>query len=142
MVKNVVKKVATFVLVITLLTIATVSFASLQWTCIYECENSLTDASTLFTKKLDFYADMTTYSGYYSGLEAQLQKLSDDGTQWNNVDDKFYESYAEGDFCYIDEIVKVGKAGSYRFEILNTAYSTTGAALESEVTHTKTVTIY
>lgn len=138
---NVAKKVVSLVLLFTMLMIATVSFCSAQWTYIYECENSLEDVSTWLTKKLDFYTDMTVYEGY-CGIEAQLQKLGDDGVTWNNVDDKFYETYAENDFCSIDTIVKVGKAGTYRFEILNTAFSNTGMALESEVTYTRTVTVY
>lgn len=139
---NVAKKVAGLVLLFTLLMIATVSFCSMQWTYIYECENSLEDVSTWLTKKLDFYADMTTYDDGYCGIEAQLQKLGDDGETWSNVDDKFYEVYAEGHFGSIDTIVKVGKAGTYRFEILNTAYASNGMALESAVTYTRTVTIY
>lgn len=139
---NVAKKVAGLVLLFTLLMIATVSFCSMQWTYIYECENSLEDVSTWLTKKLDFYVDMTTYDDGYCGIEAQLQKLGDDGETWSNVDDKFYEVYAEGHFGSIDTIVKVGKAGTYRFEILNTAYASNGMALESAVTYTRTVTIY
>ncbi len=137
---NVAKKVVSLVLLFTMLMIATVSFCSVQWTYIYECENALEDVSTWLTKKLDFYADMTVYDGY-CGIEAQLQKLGDDGETWNNVDDKFYDVYAENDFCKIEEIVKV-KAGTYRFEILNTAYETNGMALESDVTYTRTITVY
>ena len=139
---NVAKKVAGLVLLFTLLMIATVSFCSMQWTYIYECENSLEDVSTWLTKKLDFYADMTTYDDGYCGIEAQLQKLGDDGETWSNVDDKFYEVYTEGHFANIDTIVKVGKAGTYRFEILNTAYASNGMALESAVSYTRTITIY
>ena len=136
---NVAKKVTSLILLFALLTVASISFA--RWSCIYECENSLLDASTWLSKKLDFYADMTTYEDYYCGLEAQLQKLGDDGETWNNVNDKYYEVFAEEDFCKIEETVRVS-AGTYRFEIVNNAYATNGALLESAFTYTKTVTVY
>ena len=136
---NVAKKVTSLILLFALLMVASVSFA--RWTCIYECENLLTDESTWFTKKLDLYADMTTYDGYYAGIEAQLQKLDDDGETWNNVDDKYYEAFAEDEVCIMEETIKV-KAGTYRFEIVNNAYAKNGALLESAFTHTRTVTVY
>lgn len=136
---NVAKKVTSLVLLFTLLMIATVSFA--RWSCIYECENSLLDGSTWFSKKLDFFADMTAYDEYYCGIEAQLQKLDDDGETWVNVNDKYFEVYAEDWYCNIEETIKV-KAGTYRFEIVNNAYAKNGALLESAFTHTRTVTVY
>ena len=133
---------------ITMLMISTVSFAapvqtdSIQWTCVYEIENSLDDSSTLLRKSLELYASTEVYSGWYAGVTAQLQKLSSDGTEWNDVSGKYYEAYDEDEDAYIYKSAIPVNAGTYRFKLEHTAYSKSGVELETIYAHTNTVTIY
>ena len=133
---------------VTLLMFSTVSFAvppqtdSVQWNCVYEIENYLEDSSTLLKKSLELYASTEVYDGWYAGVTAQLQKLNSSGTSWSDVSGKYYESYDEDYTTYIYKPSISVSAGTYRFKLVHTAYSTHGVALESITAYTNTITIY
>lgn len=145
---NTAKKVLSVVMMVTLLMFSTVSFAvppqtdSVQWNCVYEIENYLEDSSTLLKKSLELYASTEVYDGWYAGVTAQLQKLNSSGTSWSDVSGKYYESYDEDYTTYIYKPSISVSAGTYRFKLVHTAYSTTGVALESITAYTNTITIY
>ena len=145
---NAAKKVLSFVMMIAMLTFSTVSFAvppqtdSVQWNCVFEIENYLDDSSTLLQKKLELFASTEVYDGWYAGVTAQLQKLNSSGTSWSNVSDKYYEAYEEDNYASIYKPSIKVSAGTYRFKLVHTAYSTTGVALESITAYTNTITIY
>lgn len=148
---NVVKKVVSLVLAIMMLMISTVIYASNpqidvtsiiqpRWTYLYSCENSL-EITEGTSKKLTIYATTDVYTGY-AGVNAQLQKLSEDGTSWDDVPNKFWEAYEERTVAGIlIENVSVS-SGKYRCSLEHIAYSTNGMPLESFYTYTNTVTVY
>ncbi len=139
--KNVVKKLGTLILAfMMLLAMGTVSLA--RWTCIRDCTNDLSDESTWLTKKLKFYADMDVYSGNYCGIEAQLQKSTDGGETWEDVDGKCWDVYEEDTFAYIEETFKVSGAGKYRCVVVYSAYTEKGMQMEAEIFYTNIVTLY
>lgn len=139
--KKVVKRVGTLILAfMMLLAMGSVSLA--RWSFLHACSNNLEDKSTLFTKKLGFYADVDVYEGNCCGIEAQLQKSTDGGETWTDVKDKYWNVYEEDTFTYIDETFKVSGAGKYRCLVIYLAYTETGLEIESEPFYTNIVTLY
>lgn len=139
--KNVLKKVGTLILAFMML-IAMGSVSLARWSFLYMCSSDLADASTLFSKKLSFYADVEVYDGNYCGIEAQLEKSTDGGETWTQVKDKYWNVYEKDTFTYIDETFKVNGAGKYRCLVIHIAYTDTGLEIESEPFYTNTVTLY
>lgn len=144
---NVLKRVLSFILLITVLMISTVSFAAkpqtdnIQWSHIISVSNYLDDSSTWLFKRLEFYACTQTYTNRYAGVTGQLQKLGTDGITWNNVAGKYYESYEENTIADIYEQYISVSSGTYRFYVEYTAYSTGGLPLETVGGYTNEVTV-
>lgn len=139
--KNVVKKVGTLILAfMMLLAMGSVSLA--RWSYLHACSSDLEDKSTLFSRKLELYADVEVYDGNYCGIEAQLQKSTDGGETWEDVDGKCWDVYEEKTFAYIDETFKVSGAGKYRCLVMHIAYTDAGLEIEAEPFYTNTVTLY
>lgn len=143
---NVAKNVLSFVLLITILMVSTVSFAAgpntdnIQWSYISAIENYLDNASTLFTRKLELYAATDTYIGYYSSVTAQLQKKN--GSTWEDVTGYFYSDYEEDSGASIYEPSITGlSSGTYRFKLVHRAYTDEWLRLETVNAHTNEVTI-
>lgn len=145
---NAVKKALSFIMMIAILMVSTVSFAAeaerekLRWNCISLIDNYVDDSSTLLRKSIELYASTEVYDGWYAGVSAQLQKQNSSGTSWSDVSGKYYEAYDEDyDASIYKSAIKVN-AGTYRFKLVHTAYSTAGVALESVTAYTDTITIY
>lgn len=144
---NVLKRVLSFILLITMLMISTVSFAAkpqtdnIQWSYIYTVANYLQDNSTWLSKKLEFYAQLITYSNRHAGITAQLQKLGNDGITWSDVSGKYYEVYEEDTAAEIYEQKINVSSGTYRFYIEYTAYTTGGLPLEIVSGYSNTVSV-
>lgn len=139
--KKVVKRVGTLILAfMMLLAMGSVSLA--RWSYLHVCSSDLEDKSTLFSRKLEFYADVDVYEGNYCGIEAQLQKSTDGGETWTDVKDKYWNVYEEDTYTCIDETFSVSGAGKYRCLVMYIAYTNTGFEIESEPFYTKIVTLY
>ena len=148
MYSNTVKKALSFIMMIALLMVSTVSFAAdaekdkVRWNCICEIENYVDDSSTLLRKSIELYASTDVYDGWYAGVSAQLQKRNSSGTSWSDVSGKYYEVYDEDTEAHIYKSAIMVSAGTYRFKLVHGAYSTAGVLLETVTTYTNTVTIY
>lgn len=144
---NVLKKVLSFILLITMLMISTVSFAAkpqtdnVQWTYIFTVASHLYDRSTWLSKKLELYAQMATYDNRYAGITAQLEKLGNDGITWSDVSGKYYEVYEEDIIAELSVKNISVSSGTYRFYIEYTAYTTGGLAMETVYGYSNTVTV-
>lgn len=144
---NVLKRVLSFILLITMLMISTVSFAAkpqtdnVQWSYIYSVACHLYDRSTWLSKKLELYGQLITYDNRYAGITAQLEKLGNDGITWSDVSGKYYEVYEEDIIAELS-VKNIGvSSGTYRFYMEYTAYSTGGLPLETVGGYTNEVTV-
>lgn len=144
---NVLKRVLSFILLITILMISTVSFAAkpqtdnVQWTDIFTIASHLYDRSSWLFKKLEFYAQLGTNTNRYSGITAQLQKLGNDGITWSDVSGRYYSVYEEDNIAELHEENISVSSGTYRFYIEYTAYTTGGLPLEMVPAYSNTVSV-
>ena len=144
---NVAKKVLSFVLLITMLIISTVSFAAvpqeegIEWTYIKEIDGYIDDVSTWYSKKIDIYADTWVYNGSYAGVEVQLQKLDSNGTTWSDVSGKYWYNYPEDRIAVVSVNSLSVSSGTYRLDIYHRAYSTSGVLRETQHNFSPEVTV-
>lgn len=134
------------IMVITMLMIPTVAFASAsaeeqsiqpRWSFLYACENSLQPAENV-SQAIMIYGCTETYSGH-AGVEVQLQKWN--GSRWLNVADGYWEAYGSTGYAVAyEEDIEV-PAGVYRLSLLHKAYSSSGALLEEFAAHSRELTV-
>ena len=142
------KRILLVLAVLLMLVIIPSSFAAdaekdkTRWNCILSIENYIDDSSTLLRKSIELYASTDVYDGWYAGVSAQLQKRNSSGTSWSNVSGKYYEVYDEDTEAHIYKSAIKVNAGTYRFKLVHTAYTTSGVAVETVTAYTDTITIY
>ena len=148
---NVVKKVVSFILVITMLVIPSASFAVTQselseqdasiqprWTYLFECDNSLTITEGE-TSKLTLYGSTQVYEGL-AGVYFQLQKQESDGS-WSDVTGKEWEATSSSDYIYLEKTHISVSAGTYRLYLIHSAMNEHGMIRESFPAYSDTITI-
>lgn len=144
-IKTAVRKLVSFILIITMLIVPNVVFASdnftiqPRWSYIRSCAHSLDRVEN--ERALALCTDVNLYSGYYAGIIAQLQKYNFSTERWENVEDKYWDYAAEDTFCVIDETYIPVSSGTYRFLLSFVAYSTSWIELESFECYTDQVTV-
>lgn len=143
--KKAVRKAICFMLVITMLIVPTVVFATNEstpiqprWSHIFTIEHFTEKHAT--RNALVFYAAIETYSGY-TGIEAQMQKYNFATEEWEDVEGKFWDIADEDEYCYIDETCIPVSSGVYRFEVTYVAYATNWIELEHFMCYTDQVTV-
>ena len=144
-IKNTLRKLVSFMLVIMMLIVPHVVFAAKntyvqpRWSCIYECANSLDRVAG--SRALALCADVEVYDGYYAGIVAQLQKYNSSTGRWEDVSNRYWDYADEDGLCVLDETYIGVSAGTYRASLEFIAYSTSWFILETFTCYTDQVTI-